>query len=454
MNYLFDLLEKILGNESGSVELEIPEENFNLLALRILQEKAKKEGKNLLLKATGSRSKRWLAASYEPPLGPQTKLGWGQALHWVKIPLILAFSLGIIGVVAYLLLYFLPRVTITLALSPLPLVKEIPVTASTGSTAIDAKTGTIPGTVQTVTESGQKSTDATGTATVGDKAKGTITFTSAQTQSCSQGTKVQENSSGLFFFLDAALNFDSPGSKDASVTAERIGSNYNISSGKSFSVISGCSVGGISISGTNSAAFTGGTSQQVTVVAAADQTKLLGDLTSQLTEKAKTDLASQGGADETVVGEAIKSEVSEQTFSPAVGEQAKTETLTLKMKFTTITYKGADIQELVTQEVGGLVPDGFALFPGETKIETLEPQLSDKALSFQARITAQVVPKIDLEKIAADLSGRNLDSARQYLASIDNISSYKLEFWPNLPESLRRIPADKGRIKIVLETKQ
>src|SRR3972149_612924 len=120
-------------------------------------------------------------------------------------------------------LFDLPKAEVILPRPPIPLVKEMPVVVDADAEKVDAATGTVTGTSQLVEESGNKSTPATGTAIVGDKAKGTVTFTSAQIQNCSQGTKIKEVSSGLFFFTDAALSFDSPGSKDASVTAEKIG---------------------------------------------------------------------------------------------------------------------------------------------------------------------------------------------------------------------------------------
>ena len=253
------------------------------------------------------------------------------------------------------------------------------------------------------------------------------------------------------FTLDAATDFAILVPQDKAVTAEKIGTAYNITSGKTFHFLSGCdSIG--SIAGQNSDASTGGTSEEVTIATVADQSKLLTDLQKELVSKAKETIHSRSGIDEVVVDKAIKTTVVEKTYSHAVGEQAEEVTLTLKIKLTTITYKGADIQELISQTLSGLVPSGYTLFPGETEIEPLTPAIKGAKLTFKAKVSAQVIPEIDEEKIKNDLAGRNARSAQDYLNSLSDITVYELVLWPNLPESLQRIPKTIKRITITLVT--
>lgn len=465
MIHLFDMMEKILGTENGEAVIEIPEENFNLLMLKILRDKGRRENKTVRFVAAGPRGKR-LINSLENRVETVEERGEEKEaakpprprgrLRKLVVPIALALGILIVlGAAAFGALYYLPKAEVILTLSPIPLVKEIPVVVDANAEKVDAATGTVPGTSRVVEESGNKSTPATGTAIVGEKAKGTITFTSTVNQTCSQGSKFKENSSGLIFLVDSAFSFTAaPESKDASVTAEKIGANYNLASGKNFTVLSGCSVGGLSIAGTNAAAFTGGTSEEVTIVAAANQSKLLEDLQKELVEKAKETINNQSGADEVVVDAAIKTEVVEKTYSHAVGEQADNVSLTLKIKLTTITYKGSDIQELISQTLSSLIPSGFTLFPGETQIEPLDPVLKGSKLTFQAEVSAQVIPEIDKEKIKNDLAGRNSGSAQDYLGSLGDVTAFELVLWPNLPESLRRVPRNTNRITVTLKTEE
>ena len=356
-----------------------------------------------------------------------------------------------LGGIAYWFLYYFPRAEINLSLRPIPLIKEIAVVADTEAEEVDGDKGVIPGKTRSVEESGEKSTAATGTATVGEKATGTITFTSTVNQSCGQGTKVKENDSGLIFLTDAALTFSSaPEDKDVAVTAEKIGPTYNLASGKTFTVVSGCSIGGLSIAGVNSAAFTGGTSQQVKIVSSTDRSKLLTELKKELTDKAKEELTATG--DEVIIASALKVEVTKQDYSHAVGEQADSVSLSLTVKVTTISYLGADIQNLISQVIGELVPEGFTLFAGETEIEPLDPTLTAARLRFTAKITAQVVPEVDVEKIKAELATRSIPSAEEYLSGVGEITGYEISLFPNLPASLQRIPRNVNRIKINLVT--
>lgn len=466
---LFELLEKIRATENGEVSLEIPEERFNLLMLRILQAKAKAENKSINFQATGPRGKRLLAALtgfLQEGESRQSEVAEGGPVRvakspasirkWRRVAVIVSAVLGVfllLGGVAYGTLYYLPKAEVVLTLNPIPLVKEIAVGADTAVTSVSAEAGLVPGVLRTVEESGTKSAPATGTATVGEKARGTITFNSTIANSCVQGTKVKEDSSGLVFVTDSGFTIGAIETKDISVTAERIGSNYNLTSGKHFSVTSGCS-NNTAMEGNNPADFTGGSSQQVTVVAAADQDKLLTDLQKELVERAKETIKGQSGIDEVVVDDAIKTEVVEKNYSHSVGEQAENVSLDLKVRLTTITYRGSDIQSLVSQSLATLVPSGFTLFPGETRIEPLDPKLGTTKLTFRAKISAQVVPEIDQEKIKTDLVGRNTESALTYLGSLADVNAYELKLWPKLPGGLQRVPRSTKRITVTLVTEE
>lgn len=464
MSSLYKLLEKILAEEGDTVEIEIPEDNFNLLMLRTLQEKAKHRRKSLVLKSTGPRSKNLIQTLTKSDEGEVVetgakkltrKINFGALRKLTLIPLFLVGILILLGGGAYWALYYLPRAEITLTLNPIPLVKEISVVADISAEEINAEEGVIPGTKRTVTEDGEKTGDATGTATVGAKAIGKVSFDSIIDQSCAQGTKIKEDSSELIFLTDTPFDVPAVGTtNNIPITAENIGTNYNLNTtGNHFIVLSGCTSNS-QIEATNSTIFEGGSSQEVTIVAAADQSQILEDLQEELIEKGKKTIMGEGGLDEVIVEKAIKSEVTKKTFSHSVGEQTNKLTLNLTMKFTLITYKGSDMQALISQTVGTLVPEGYTLFPGETNIEPLDPKLSKNKLSFQAKISAEVVPEIDTEKVKVDLAGRSPASAQDYLSSLGEVVVYEIKIWPNLPENFQRIPRNTDRITVTLKTEE
>lgn len=468
---LFDFLEKILAAEGDSVEIEIPEENFTLLMLRILQTKAKAGKKKLVLRPAGPRGKRMLAAlrgeeeaKVAEKEGKRVKPSWrarlGKLRRFALVPSILLGILLFLAAGAYGIIYYLPKAEVILTLNPIPLVKEISVTADTNVEEVDIEKATIPGTLQTTEESGEKSTPATATATVGEKAKGTVKFINLDNSSdvtFTGGSQIKPVGKNLVYLIDSSVTVPKRvgsvcGEKSGGVTAQKIGTEYNLGSATNFDFVnySNSDYDAEATAG----AIGGGTTEQVTVVAQADQDELLEELKTGLIEQGKESITSAGGIDEVIVGEAIKSEVLEKTYSHAVGERTEQVTLDLKVKLTIITYAGADIQELISQAVFDIVPVGFTLFPGETKIEPLDPKLSKDKLKFQAKVSAQVIPEMDVEKIKTDLIGRNPTSAQEYLSSLGEVTAYELKLWPNLPGGLQRIPRSTKRITVTLVTEE
>ncbi len=242
------------------------------------------------------------------------------------------------------------------------------------------------------------------------------------------------------------------GTKTGSIIATEIGEQYNKGEGAEFDFLSGLNDPYYNVYIDTDQAVAGGSSEEVTVVSAADQDKLLKELKEELLEEGKSQLGQEAGLDQVVIQKAVKQQVVEETFPQEVGEEAEEAGLTLKMKFTIITYSQEDLNDYIAQVLGERVPENYDLFPGEMEIETLNPKLSKNTLEFSAKVTAQVIPKLDLEGIKADLAGRNLSGAQDYLSSLSNITSYEVRLYPNLPESLRRIPRNTERIRIELQT--
>lgn len=461
MNHLFDLMQQILAAENGEVTIDIPESNFNFLMLKILREKARRENRTVHFKETGPRSRRLIsfledghfmeehkqeqgreAVSTPAPRGKLRKLG--------LVLLLVIGVLGILGAAAFAAIYYLPTAEVILTLSPIPLVKEVPLKADISAQKVDGAAGVVPGTLQEVEESGTKTADATGTAIVGDKATGKITF-AALNKSCDKGARFKEDDSGLIFLTVSAFDIPAGDNQEKDVISEKIGVQYNLDAGKNFTMLSGCSG---EVLGIDSTAFEGGNSEEVTIATVADQSKLLTDLQKELVSKAKETIHAQSGIDEVVVDKAVKVEILTQTYSHEVGEQAETISLTLEIKLTTITYKGADIQEFISQALSTIIPAEFTLFPGETEVEALNPKLKEKQLTFTAKISAQVIYKIDEQKIKEDLAGRNPQSAQDYLSSLSEVTSFELKLWPNLPASLQRVPRNIERITVSLKTEE
>lgn len=465
---LFKLLEKIIASEGDVARLKLPEEKINLLSLKILKKEAERRGKKLKLKASGVRGKR-LIASLEDGAEPEPRriikgkfkvprIKRASVKRVSLIPLIILAVLLILFGVGYWLVNFLPRAEVILTLEPTPMVKEVSLSASTNAVEIDVKKAIIPGSELTVEVSGQKSTPATGSTTVGEKATGTTTLISVVAQHCIAGAKLRENDSNLVFILDNPVDLGvAPLSEDVTVTAEKIGEEYNLAIGKNFYFLSGCASPGAVVGSNSTTAFTGGDSHEVKLVTAADQTKVLNALRKELVAEGKKDLASEAGLDQQLVQGLVKQKVLEKSFAQAVGEEADEASLTLKMDLTTIVYNGEDLEEFISQIMEDLIPKNYELFPGEMEMETLDSSLGKEVLNFSAKIVIQVIPKIDLEEIKNNIAGKSASAAQTYLSSLSNVNAYELLLYPNLPErflgiNIRRVPKNRDKITIERRT--
>ena len=200
------------------------------------------------------------------------------------------------GVVVLILLifvcYFLffRSAVITLSVTQKNANKTTDVTFSPTSST-DASSGTIKGTLVSVSEDGKLSTPATGKKQTGDKAKGTVTIfnNNDSPQTLSSGTVIT-SSNNLNYTLDQSITMASqsgdeftgtkPGTTNVTVTASNFGTDYNLPSDTKFTI-----AGTDSIVAKNDNAFSGGTTKNITVVSADDLNKLTADTISSLQNK-------------------------------------------------------------------------------------------------------------------------------------------------------------------------
>ena len=84
----------------------------------------------------------------------------------------------------------------------------------------------------------------------------------------------------------------------------------------------------------------------------------------------------------------------------------------------------------------------------ELKFENEKFNEKDKIIEFNVLVKGFVYSKIDEEKIAKDLMGKGEDEIREYIKTIENISSAKVilsPFW------IWKVPNDKNKINIKTE---
>lgn len=360
----------------------------------------------------------------------------GQSLN-LKL---LAMPAVIILIIAGILWYFLGvKATATLILNPKTVEASQDVTFSTtDNTNLDSNI--IGGTIMPVQEDGKVSTNATGQKAIGNKAKGTLTIYNIDSAShtLSSGTQVT-SSNGLKFTLDNSVTVasgssdptnPSAGTGSVNVTASDIGTDYNLPSGTKFTVSGQDSA---LIAAKNANAFSGGTKQTVTVVSQADLDKLVKDLTSSLSDKAKQDMQKSIGGDKAVLPDFVSTDLSNKQFDHIVGDQTSTVNLSATISFEALTYSQADVNKLAQQVIASKNTDGN-INTDKLAVNIQNPTVSKDGKSVTATLAIKggLLPKIDTTSIAERLTGKSFDQATNILSDIPQLASVKASLSPNL----------------------
>jgi len=375
---------------------------------------------------------------------------------------LIAVLLLIAGGVLTVLYWFLPHAKIILFIRPQVLEKQLKIRLDPNLKTVDKDQLILPASKVEVTLTGEKVTAATGSKVVGQPAKGeVIVYNDTSQEKIFKAGTILTSASGIKFKLDEGITVASksgtavesvPGKKKAAVTAVEIGAEGNLAAGTTFTL------GNYSQSdyeAKNSSAFSGGTSREVQVVAAADRKKLLDDLMAQLKGKAKKALVGQLKSGQKLVDEVISSEVVSQDFDKKVGEEAAELRLNLKLKFEGLSFRESEFKDLVAQKIKDSVPVGFEYKPEENEVSfKLDKVAKNGQALFSTYFKTKLIPTYNLEEIRNNLTGKSLMVGQTYLSSLPHIDYFQVEIKPPLPPRLVVFPRVSKNIKIEVRVKK
>lgn len=358
-----------------------------------------------------------------------------------------------------LLFYFLPRVTVTVLVSSQTIDDSAVLTVDPKATVADSANKIIPGYTQSKSVSGDKTIAITGKKSIGDPAKGIVVIYNKVTaaKTFSKGTVLSAN--GLSFTLDGDVSIASAsedigsitfGKATANVTAKDIGPNGNLSAGSEF-IFSG--IDSSQSSARNDAAFTGGTSKQVTVVSRTDQDGLVTSLTTDLVGQAKAQLLSAATGGQTLVDQTIKTVVSDKTFDQEIDQQTSQLHGKITITVSGISISDADVKALLTSLVSGKVPSGYALAPDKTSVSVSNVTVKkDGTIMLTAKLSAIALPIIDTIGLKGMLAGKDVNAALSILKQMTGVAGaeYKFSFSP----TKSRLPINKNNITITTTIQQ
>ena len=315
----------------------------------------------------------------------------------------------------------------------------------------------IAATAQTTDIDGNVSASVTGSKEVGNKATGKVTIynSSERTRTIASGTVIT-SSNNLAFTLDddatvASASGDiysgvKSGTTQVSVTAQNIGTDYNLPSGTTFTV-----GGDSSLGAKNDSAFSGGSKKNVTVVSQKDLDNLTVKLKSSLETKAMDVLSQKVQSGETLFPVFISETVSKTNFNKKVGDQASSVTLDGTVTYTGAAYQKDDLNQFATSVLKSQYSN-IVLANGSTSETFADTKQSDTNIVTTVTINAGLLPKLNNDQIVSDISGKSVSDAKMILSNQPQVQSSDITLSPNIPLLPKLLPRQKENISLKISS--
>jgi hypothetical protein len=355
-----------------------------------------------------------------------------------------------------------PAATVKVTVKAQPLNEKVKSTVDTAVTELDAEKGILPGKLVSVEHLTKSSTKTTGKKDIGAKATGTVTIINewdSQVHTFAAGSRVKAKNGNEFVLTDSVSvpgasstvvggkPVINPGRKDASVEAAAAGDTYN-NAPTTFTIPSLPKAQQDKIYATSAAAFTGGTTNVVSVVSQADIDKVTEAIKNKNKEESIAKLKEQAGEGMIIVDKAIQTTSQDVSSSPAVDAQGDTVEATVTGKFQVISFSQENHKKTLEKLLEGKIPQGQTLVTeGEgVGMDTTQFELnlvSDTKLDLTNTIKAFTVTAFDQNAIRRAIIGAvpgEVNSIVEKKVPLDKIEmNVTPSWWPRLPLSGSRI---------------
>lgn len=385
------------------------------------------------------------------PSAPKKKPGKVPNFTTFRKRLVIGISAGVvlIAVVVWALV-FAPRATVVVKAKTTP-VQVTGVVVLGGET--NATNGTLKAEVQTIEKETSIEFAATGEENKGEKATGTVRFTTSSptAQTIAAGTVLTTNG-GLTFALSAAVSLPGatlsfscggicPGTATGTAAASEPGEKYNAASGS----LSGAPSG---VSAAFTGATSGGTTKIVPIVSAADVQAAREKLVEQSSDAEKKELEAKFGKDIQVITDSFFVERADAVSVPAIGQEAadKKAKLTSNTTYRMNGVSEASLRTYIEQALKAQMEDQTAqkIYGTGAKSATLTDFRRDSTtLRVRLNATGQIGPVINEDEIKQEVAGKRYGEIRSELTRIDGVNDVEVKFpyfWVRtVPNNLERI---------------
>ena len=372
--------------------------------------------------------------------------------HLKKVFIFGILSLVILFCLGFAAWWYLPKATVTIYLSPQRQNERIDVyVVSEGVEVTDDKIS-LPGQIVSATVSDNRTISTTGTAKVGERASGEVMLYRVGTEvKLQSGTEIRGSGNLRFNLNDdivvASGSAGTPGTAIAKITAQDIGSEYNLASGSTFTV------GNFSdsdIEAKNESDFSGGTSREVSAVSERDMANLEDELSDELTQSAITQMREELRAGQTLIDESIKEVIENKSFSASIGDQADTLKLSMTKTVRMYTVDQSRLIDIAKEVLMDKISEGYALRDENIDVEFTLAQETEGVFKYDTRITANLLPQADSDEIKENIKGKHPVLAYDYINKIPGFVRADIKITPTLPGRLNTLPKVVDNIKIEL----
>ncbi len=373
----------------------------------------------------------------------------------VKTPIFYGFlTLFIFMALGFLFWWFYPKAEITIYVAPRSLKEEIDIIVSnTQDLSQNSEALVVGGRIEEVEVSGERTRETTGTKTVGEKAKGEVTFYRVGPELTLPTGTIIHGPDDLDFILDTTLTVasgsaSSPGTAKGPVTAEDIGAQYNLASGTSFSV---ANFSTNDVEAKNENAFSGGSSREISAVSEKDRELLSKELEDELLDKAKQEFLKKLSSDEFFIEESISVSSSSEEFSNKVGDEATSLKLLLTLKVKGVFVKKEDLVRVSQEKLSEKLPEGFVLKSEQMNFSFDVKTMKDNLYQYKLKVSANLLPKVDTDKVVERVRGRYIDVAEETLEKeVPGFVRAEIRIRPTFPGRLKTLPHVAKNIEVEL----
>ncbi len=327
------------------------------------------------------------------------------------------------------------------------------ITATTEATSASVDTRTIPAKAVSIEESGNDRTVASGTKTVGERAKGAVTVYNKTDSLRTVPKGSVMTTGGLSFTLDndvvvasqsAGIEGSTYGKADGNVTASAFGTDSNIAAEKDLK-FSNFDVNILSARSKN--AFSGGSSRQITVFSEDDAKRVKSQLSAKLLDSAVDKIQKENPSTQ-ILKSAITTKIISEKYDAAVGDETSSVGYDQKASFSSLIYSSDDINNISYDLILKSVPQGYSVRKEDIKINPTVKNSTAGKLEIELNLSTKVFATVDTNEISSKIKGKSANAVGDYIRSFPNVTSFEFNLIPPLPDFIKTAPANPKQIKI------